>query len=625
MGLLNPGALVFASLYGVLVLLYLWDRIRRRLDVPSLLLWQSVREDIVQSRKFRPDLLFVLQALLLAGLIAGLARPYLADGRPAAAARRHIFILDTSASMQAREGRTTRFEEARAALRRRLGTLPTGDEAMLITAAAHPQVVAVFTRDLASLDHLLDGLKPTDTGTNLELALAVAAGARQRTDATADVQVFSDIPPSQLPQHWQSGGQGVSFFQFGETDANLAITGLQILQGRFQDPRAARAYIVVQNFSHREGHGGLTVRLDGAPLLQSGFTISARDTRAFLVPSFPEAGRVQAQLDVDDALRVDNTALGWVRPTATTRVLLVSEATPLVGELIRVAHATAGLQIQTVSPDAYTKAAAAAADVVIFHRFVPRTPPAAAALYIDPPRDNPLFAVSGEAHGVEVLDWNDRHPAIGSLQPLATLPIQRARTILPADGFEPLLLSRTAEREFPLAFAGIQQGRRVACIAFDLEAERLLSSDSVNFLLFFLNLVDWLAPAPAGAITVATGTVVPLGGLPHVPTKAIDPHGQTLDLGDGGHASLETLTAGEYRISAAGVTRTVYANFFDPTESDIGRAGKEPAAPLPVHVADAARMAAAAPGAEFGWWLVAFAAGVLLVEWLVAMRSVGRA
>jgi len=628
MGLLNPGALIFAALFAVLVLLYLWERIRRQLEVPSLLLWQAVHEDVVQARKFRPDWLFLLQLLLLAALVFGLARPYLSDGRAAAAARRHVFILDTSASMQAREGRGTRFEAARQALRARIDTLPAGDQVMLMTAAAHPETVVDFTGDHAALLRALEAVEPTDSGTNLDLALAVAAGARQRGDAATEMQLFTDVPTNELPARWRAEAEAgrLSVNHFGATDSNLAITGLQIFQGRFQEPTAASANIVVQNFSHQPGHGVLTVSLDATPLMRTGFSIPPRDVRAFGVPSFPGPGRVVAQIEAqaggDDALPADNTALGWLRPLATTRVLLVSAATPLAGDLETVAHATAGWQLSEVTPDDYDPTMAASADVVIFHRFVPPLAPASPALYIDPPAHNPLFAVAGDVHGVEVLDWNDRHPAVGDLRPLAALPIQSARVILPAEWQEPLLLSRTAEREFPLAFAGTRHGHRLACIAFDLEAERLLSSDNVNFLLFFLNLVSWLAPGPADVTTVTTGTIVPLTALPAAPATVIDPRGRRYALGDGRHASLEALTAGEYRLQAGGVTRTVYANLFDPAESDIGRRAKaSPAGRAAKPKASAgAVQAAPRPGAEFGWWLFAAAAALLLVEWAAAMR-----
>src|SRR3990172_3129620 len=104
----EPLALLFAGLYAVLVLFYLWERWRRRVEVPSLLLWEAVQEDILRARRFRPDLLFVLQLLLLTCLIAGLARLYLCGPAATPIGGRHIILLDTSASMQARETQRTR-------------------------------------------------------------------------------------------------------------------------------------------------------------------------------------------------------------------------------------------------------------------------------------------------------------------------------------------------------------------------------------------------------------------------------------------------------------------------------------------------------------------------------------
>src|SRR5215470_7298511 len=115
----NPGAWALGLLLGVLIALYLWERSRRQIDVPSLLLWQSIPDAVVRTSRFRPDWLFALQCLLLTLLIAGLADPYW-RGPAAANASRTVFVLDQSASMEAREGRSTRFDLARDALRAHL-------------------------------------------------------------------------------------------------------------------------------------------------------------------------------------------------------------------------------------------------------------------------------------------------------------------------------------------------------------------------------------------------------------------------------------------------------------------------------------------------------------------------
>jgi len=613
----EPLALVFSGLYGVLVLFYLWERWRRRIPVPSLLLWEAVREDNLRARRFRPDLLFLLQLLLLTSLIVGLARPYWQEHDGGQVGGRRIFILDTSASMQAREHNTSRFDDARNAALKQLRGLGAEDEVMLVTAARTPEVVVGFTRDHAAVETALLQSVATDTSGDLAVALAFTESARQRSDVPTAVDVFTDIPRSQLPAPFR---ESVRVFQVGESDDNLAIEGLQIYQGRFQDYRGARAYVRVENFAHREGHGFLTVRLEDQVVNRSGFTIPPRESRGFLVHNFPGPGRVIAQLEVADALAADNIAYGWIRPVSRARLLLVSAPSPLVDDLRALAAATPALELQVVQPDDYRPEQALHATVTIFHRVVPAVPPPTNALYIYPPGGNPLFQVSGDASNVEVLDWDEHHVALQSLRPLASLPLQRARIIAPPAWSETLLWSRTIEREFPLAFAGEHDGRRLACITFDLEAERLLSTDNVNFFLFFMNLLGWLTPEQADAAVVRTGDVYAFGSLPAQPVHVRDPHGalQTLPASQ---TTIQPLFAGEYRISSDGTGRTVLANFVDPLESDIGRASREPpVAPNAVQRtaterADAARRV---PQNDYNGWLYAAALVLFIVEWAVA-------
>jgi phosphoribosylcarboxyaminoimidazole (NCAIR) mutase len=612
MGFLSPLAFIFAGLYSVLVLFYLWERWRRRVTVPSLLLWAAVREDTLRARRFRPDLLFVLQLLLLTCLIFGLARPYL-SAHGAQRSGRHLFVLDTTASMQAREGRGSRFEEARRQALKLLSSLDADDEVMLVSAGRTPEVLINFTRDHAAVSRLLEATAPTDAGGDLPVALAFVDGARQRSDVPTEVDVFTDIPASQLPP---AEREQVTVFQVGESDDNIGIEALQIFQGRFQDYRSARAYVLLENFAHREGHGFLTVRLEDRVVERSGFTLAPRESRGFLIHDFPGPGRVSAQLEGSDALAADNVAYGWIRPVTPVRILLVSAPSPLLGDLRGLAAATSGIQLTVLTPDEFS-AEPRPADLVIFHRVVPDPPPPLNALYIYPPDHNPLLPALGNAENIEVLDWNARHATLQSLRPLAALPLQRARIVAPPPWSQVLLWSRTIDQEFPLALAGEYNGHRLACITFDLEAERLLSSDNVNFFLFFMNLLAWLSPQGDDALVVNTGDVESLPRLPAQPVHVRDPHGNVATLPDG-QASLQPLLAGEYWISSDGTGRTLLANFFDPLESDIGRATKEP--PVFHRIATSATAAPLVPRNEYGAWLYAAAVALFLIEWAAARR-----
>jgi len=615
MGFVEPLALLFAGLYGVLILFYLWERWRRRVTVPSLLLWEAVREDTIRARRFRPDLLFVLQLLLLTCLIVGLARPYVQGEGSALAGGRHIFVLDTSASMQTRESRSTRFEQARDQALKVLNGLHADDEVMLIAAAHAPQVLVGFTWDHQAIAQALAHAEPTDAGADISLALAFTENARQRSDLPTAVDVFTDMPRSQLPLAVR---EQATVYQVGESDDNLAIEALQIFQGRFQDFSRARAYVLVHNFAHREGHGFLTVQLEDQVVHRSGFTIPPRDAKGFVIHDFPGSGRVVAHLDVNDALAADNTAWGWIRPLTPVRVLLVSPASPLTEELRELTAATPALQLAVVEPGRFTAEDAAHADLVIFHRVVPNEMPPVNALFIYPPKDNRLFPVAADATDIEVLDWNTHHAALQSLRPLAALPLQRARVSDPPSWSQVLLWSRTLEREFPLAWAGDHGGHRVACITFDLEAERLLSSDNVNFFLFFMNLLGWLTPESRAAVVVNTGDVQSIDAPLPLPVQVLDPRGRRAAL-PADQMTIEPLFAGVYQLSFDSTRRTLLANFFDPVESDIGRGSREPLAVAAVRP-PTVRSQENLPGSEYGRWLYYAAAALFLIEWLVARR-----
>jgi len=612
----EPLALLFTGLYGVLVLFYLWERWRRRVEVPSLLLWEGVQEDVLRARRFRPDPLFVLQLLLLTCLIAGLARPYLSGLAATPIGGRHILLLDTSASMRARETQRTRFEEARAQALDMVKALPKDAEIMLVTTAPSPEVVLNFTADHAAVVQALQHAAPTDTGGDVSLALAFAQGAMQRSDVPTAVELFTDLPRSQLAV---SVRDVASIFQVGETDANLAIEALQIFQGRFQDHRQARAYVLVENFGQREGHGFLSVQLEDQVVSRSGFTLAPRGSKSFVVQGFPGPGRVVARLETNDALAADNVALGWIRPLEPVRVVVVSEPSSLLADLREVAAAVPALQLSFLDPETFHLDQAQHGDVLVFHRYVPASAAPANALYIYPPATNSLFPVIGNAQDSEILDWDAHHPALQSLQPLGALPLRHARVVTPPAWSNVLLWSRDSQREFPLALAGKIDGHRIACLTFDLASEHLLSVENLNLFLLFTNILGWLSPSGQEPIVTKTGEVASLGELPNGALRVEDPLGAVVSLPPG-QPMLLPLHAGAYRISTDGKQRFLLANFFDAAESDIGRPYKEPPPPRRVLTSSSKQPDGVPPRREYSAWLYYAAAALFLLEWAAYWR-----
>jgi hypothetical protein len=614
MGFVDPLALVFSALYGVLVVFYLRERRRRREVVPSLLLWNALQEDTLRGRRFAPDLLFYLRLLLLTVLIAALARPFVSsDAETTTSAQRQILVLDVSASMQAREALGTRFSRALERAREVVAEARPEAEIMVIHGGRTPEVAVDFTRDRARVLRALRDTVPTDTGGDIALAVHLARNARARSDVPTAIHVLTDVPRAELPA---AAAHDVNLFQVGENDDNAGIETLQVSQGRFQGPLSAHAYVVVENFAHRERHGVLTVDLDESVVHRKGFTLPPRASQGFLLRDFPRAGRVTARLDGRDALPADDVASAWIRPVRPVDLVLVSPPSPLVAELREVADGSPALRLKVVEPDAPLPPA----DIVVYHGFVPPAWGASNALFLYPPAENALLPVAGDAEAVEVLDWNERHPALRTLQPLNALPLRRARIVNPPPWTETLLSSRSPEREFPLAFAGERHGRRFACLTFDVAAEKLLAPDNIDLLLLFMSLLSWLAPEGHPTLVVNTGDVTRVDTL--VPQASVfrveDPKGNRLDL-SADAPFLEPLFVGEYRVTSNGDSASVFANFFDPRESDIGRATTD-TVPVVAQDTDVVPPQARRGLREFAVWLYAMAVFLLLAEWMVSER-----
>lgn len=618
MGVHNPAALPLLVVLGVLVLLYLRRRTRTRIEVPGFLFWDAVPEDRVRARRFRPDPLFYLQALLLALLVGGLLHPYWARTVTETHGRRHVLVLDRSASMQAREDGRTRFDAARDLARDVVRAAAPLDEIMLVGVAARPTVVSGFTTDHRLVRHRLDTLRPLDTGTHLAAGIELAMLQRDRAGRQARVHVFTDEPAS---PHRRSEGRALTWHRVGETDDNVAVAAVHVSQPPFQDAAAARAYVLVRNYAARGKAATLRASLNGRPVFEEAFRLPARETRSFALRGFDGPGRLDVALETDDALAVDDRALAWIAARRALRLVLVSPDPRFADEVRRVSRVLPGVGLVHVAPEEFSPARIQAGDVALFHRFVPAGAVPANGLYVFPPADNPRFPVRAAAADVRILDWNADHAILRNVQYVDALPVGGVRVLDPPRWAQVLISSRTTHGEIPLALAGEHAGQRVVCLAFDLDAGALTDADNLTLLVLFLNALRWLQPPDPAApklLPVGETFFVPDGvdglrlSVPGADARPLDDDTFGLD------------RAGVYRIEGAAYRALLYANLFDEAESDIGRANVEEADdPVPVVSATDTRVGTRtverAVPVEFGRWLYWLAAALLAGEWLYAL------
>ena len=143
MTFLLPLGLLALLTIPVVLLLHLLRERRRRVAVPSLLHWQNLPRKHEGERIRRLPLTLLLLLHLLVATLIGLAlgQPQLV-GALGGAARQMAIIIDTSTSMAARDGGSTRFTLARERARALLSGMGSGDRAILIAAGPTARVVA---------------------------------------------------------------------------------------------------------------------------------------------------------------------------------------------------------------------------------------------------------------------------------------------------------------------------------------------------------------------------------------------------------------------------------------------------------------------------------------------------
>src|ERR1017187_3414923 len=165
---------VFGSISAISVALYLLDRSRRKRIVSTLRFWVAAEQPAVAARRkhIQQPWSLILQLASMALLLLAIAQLRL--GTPARAGRDHVIILETSAWMAARSGKSTLMELARDRARRYLHALPSRDRVMLVRADALATPATAFDPHRRKTKAPIQSPEPAPPGLNLARGLTFA-------------------------------------------------------------------------------------------------------------------------------------------------------------------------------------------------------------------------------------------------------------------------------------------------------------------------------------------------------------------------------------------------------------------------------------------------------------------
>ncbi len=461
MHLAYPLGLFALAAIPVLLVLYSLRPRRRRVVLPSSALWSEAlreRQRGIGLQKLLRNASLLALLLFATALALALADPGLVTR--VAETGDTVLIVDVSASMQARAGNTTRFEEARSEAKRRIDAL-AGDSRMLLMASGRrPRLLSSFESDKELLHGALARLAPTDEAGRPHAALRLGASLLRNREGGGMVFV-TDAAFDEAPDIATSGAE---YHVVGAGGRNVAITRFDLRREPGADDRF-QLLLAIRNFTSDPQSVPASVRLDELPIFEEIVEIPAGGGRTLVVPFQGHAsGRASAHIDIDDDLAADNRAFAVLGIDEPLRIALYTQGNfyleSALSALPNVLLTRRGAPGPSLERDARTH------DLMVIDAQELSALPSGAWLLVDALPPQLPFRSSGSAIEHPVLEGRSENPLVEDLN-LGALRIDSA-TRIQVDPNPGALHRLLWSQDTTLALTYARDDLRLVYLAFDV-------------------------------------------------------------------------------------------------------------------------------------------------------------
>lgn len=642
-----------------IIALYFLKLRRQPLAVPSTYLWSRAIEDLhVNSlwQRLRQSLLLFLQLLLIALLAFTLLRPGW-QGTELQGIR-HIFLIDTSASMEATDEAPTRLDSAKQQAIALIEQMKPGDAAMVISFSDVARVEQPFTDNRRTLRTKVELIEQTKRPSDLSEALRAASGLAnpgQSGDATegdvptaeampATLYILSDGGFASVPKFKLGNLEPIYLRTAGDEQQNAAITAFST-EVNPEKPGKVQAFARLESYSSAEMVVETSLYLNDTLLDAKKVTLPPRDPQSRLPGASGvnfemqeiESGILRLEMAASDNLKADNTAWAVVNLPRPTKVLLITPGNDALELALRTDEAQKVADVSIAEPKlleskAYEdQAAEGAYDLIIYDQCAPKTMPSCNTLFIGRLPPVAEWKAKGPKEGPPlVIDTDQVHPLTQLVQ-MGNVKIVEATPIEGPPGTVTLIDADVG----PIYAVGPRGGYEDAVLAFDIIAYKPDGSREPitdwpirrSFPVFVMNAVKYLggvrsslaAPniKPGQPAILRTATPVasvrvqtPRKDQFEVPRETQNTYifGRTDELG------IYDVREG----SGQKVTQQFAVNLYDSRESDLTPAEKLDVGNEEVKAKEGKQEARQ----ELWKWLLLGAICVLIFEWYIYNRRV---
>lgn len=616
-----------AAVVGLLTLvLYVLKLRRRPVSVPFSPIWQRLLGDKRSTNLFsqlKRWLSLLLQLLLVGLLVLALGDPRLgqswADGR-------HIVVLvDTSASMQARDVEPDRLGVAKQRLEELIQGLAGTDRMLVAGMGSTPHPLSTLTDDVAELQAATELLAATETRADFERALRFAQDSL-RGASRPEIIVISDGAlgdTERVARAVPLEGTRLTYVPVGSGDRNVAITQFSVRRYPL-DKNRYEVMLELANTTDQPAEVELSLLGDGNVVDVSTLALGPQER---LPRFFSDLGGANRTLETrlrllgaqPDLLEADDRAYALLPERRRAAVLVVTpgntylEAALLLDEY---------LEVHVVAPDAPLPAGPF--DVTILDGVAPERGAAlkqehGSLLYLNPPSAGaPVEHAKSKpitSFGFDV--WDEKSPLLAFIAP-ENIQVSTGYALKPAPGDRVVGASELG----PILVAGAREGQRFVALGFDPRNSDLVLR--VAWPLFLLNTINTFAAEDVRYLSsYRTGEVWHLAVPDELDSVAlVTPSGDRVTLPvKNGIASTFGERTGFYELLDAdgAVVHAFAANLSQLEESRIA-----PQAELRLGEHQASAPEGFAPGArrEPWIWLVFVVLAISALEWFSYHRRV---
>lgn len=475
---------LFAVLGGAVVALYLLDRSRKRIKVATLRFWTPSEKppEARHSRKIQQPWSLLLQMLGLLLLLAALGQ--LRWGSPERSLRDHVLLLDTSAWMNARDGRRTILDQTKTDAVTWVRSLPASDRIMVVRTDALSTPATVFETNRGLVEEAIKSSKASASAMQLTQAVDFAR-QMQRLHGRGQGEIvytgsgrIADKEAAALPKNFRL----LTLRKAGE---NVGLRKVALRRGA-SDGELWEVFVTAHNYGTQPRKIPVALAYGHAPVASGLLDLApGADQNGRYEFRTKAGGELEVRLIVNDAIEADNHAIFELPAQRLLEVDVYSDQPDLLRPFLAIHPWIKPKFMPTNSYTPDTKAS-----VVILDHFNPSAPPKTQAIYIEPVGGgSPAGAATPITSGMK-LSWRNEHPIAEGLR-TGDVRLERGEVFASTGNF-----SVIAQADGKSVIVASTEPRKAVVLGFHPAKSQLRYELAAPLL--FANIFKWLTPEVFG-------------------------------------------------------------------------------------------------------------------------------